>query len=191
MKPWEDVARAEQVTIVAPDGGERCRVKAYFAGDTVFVDDPTVDVEPGDELRRRLPNGKDDAYRVVDSTYVNTDLVAPHHQIKIARKGTFPAGTGGYYVTVSGANARVNIGSTDNSTNVVGDADVFNAMRQAITAGVPDPLRRAEIVTAIDAAEGARGTGAFVKAYRDVMGIAADHLGLLLPFLPALTEMLG
>jgi hypothetical protein len=111
--------------------------------------------------------------------------------VKVSRKGSFAHQTGGYFVNMSGPNARVNIGSTDNSTNIVQSGDVFAEMRQAIQAGVADSVRKAEIMAAIDEAEKARGSGSFLQAYQKVVGTAADHLSLLTPFLPALTVMLA
>jgi hypothetical protein len=191
VAPWRSLAKPERVTIVAPDGSIRCQVSAYYAGNIFIIDDMKADLEPGDELRRVLPNGKDDVYRVDDPKLFDTGRMPAHYQVKVSRKGNFAHQTGGYFINVSGPNARVNIGSTDNSTNTVRTGDVFADMRQAIEAGVTDPERKAEIMAAINEAESAKGSGGFLKAYQNIVGTAADHLGVLTPFLPALTGMLG
>ena len=191
MKPWRSLSKAELVTVVAPDGTERCTVQAYFAGNVFIVEDMSADMQPGDDLRRRLPNGKDDIFRIDDPALFDTGHMGAHYQVKVSRKGTFEQATGGYYVNVTGTNSRVNIGSSDYSTNVVNSGDVFGDMRQAINLGVNDEARRADIVAAIDAAEKAKGTGGFAAAYQSVVSVAADHLGLLLPFLPAFSALLG
>jgi hypothetical protein len=191
VKPWRNLSKPELVTIVAPDGTERCKVQAFFAGNIFIVEDMNADMQPGDELRRRLPNGRDDVYRIDDPALFDTGRLVAHYQVKVSRKGIFAPDTGGYYVNVSGPNSRVNIASTDNSTNVVNSGDVFGDMRQAIEAGVSNEARRVEIIAAIDAAEEAKGTSGFLAAYQKVVSVAADHLGLLLPFLPAFTSLLG
>lgn len=191
MAPWRSLSKPEPVTIVAPDGSERCRVTAYFAGSVFIVEDMKAIMEPGDEIRRHLPNGRDDVYRIDDPSLYDTGRMPAHYQVKVSRKGSYEHATGGYYVNVTGPNARVNIGSTDNSTNVVNSGDVFGDMRQAIEAGVQDPARREEILAAIGRAEKARGTPGFLAAYQQIVSVAADHLGILLPFLPALTGLLG
>lgn len=188
---WKSLAKPEQITIVAPDGNVRCQVTAYYAGSIFIIDDMKADLEPGDELRRVLPNGKDDVYRVDDPKLFDTGHMPAHYQVKVSRKGSFAHETGGYLVNVSGANARVNIGSTDKSTNIVQSVDVFADMRHAIETGVTNSAHKALIMTAIDEAERSKGSDGFVQAYQKIVGTAADHLGLLMPFLPALTGMLG
>lgn len=162
-----------------------------FSGSSVVIDDMNVVMEPGDELRRRLPNGLGDVYRIDDPRFFDARGMPRHYQVKLSRKGSFQHGTGGHYINVTGPNARVNINSTDNSTNIVNSGDVFGVMRQAVKAGVADPIRRGEIVAAINEAEAARGSTGFTAAYQKIVSVAADHLGILLPFLPALTALLA
>ncbi len=191
VAPWRSLSKAEPVRIVAPDGSERCRVQAYFAGNLFIVEDMNADMQPGDELRRSLPNGKDDVYQIVDPALYDTGRMPAHYQIKVSRKGTFDHNAGGHLISVTGPNSRVNINSTDNSTNVAYAGDLFGDMRNVIQAGVADPARRSEIVAAIDDAERAKGTTNFLSAYQKVVSVAADHVGLLSPFLPSLTGLIG
>lgn len=190
VAPWRSVAKAEPVRIIAPDGTERCTVPAYYAGNIFIVDDMRADMEPGDELRRLLPNGKDDVFRIDDPRLYDTGHLPAHYQVKVSRKGTFPHNTGGHYISVSGPNSRVNLNSTDNSTNIVNSGDIFGDMRQVINGRVIDPAQRQEILRAIDEAEEVRGTPSFLAAYQRVVSVAADHIGLLAPFLPALAAMI-
>lgn len=188
--PWKRLGKPELVTIVAPDGAIRCQVTGYYAGSIFTIDDMKADIEPGDELRRVLPNGKDDVFHVDDPKYFDTGFMPAHYQVKVSRKGSFSHQTGGYLVNVHGANSRVNISSTDNSINVVQSGDVFADMRQAIETGMSDSAERTQIMAAIDEAEMAKGSDGFVRAYQKIVSTASDHLSLLTPFLPALTGML-
>jgi hypothetical protein len=190
VAPWRSVAKPEQVRIIAPDGAERGSVPAYFAGNTVIIDDMKADMEAGDELRRLLPNGKDDVFRIDDPQYYDTGHFPAHYQVKVSRKGTFTHNTGGHYISVTGPNSRVNVGSTDHSTNVSQSGNVFGDMRQAVQLGVTDPAERSGILGAIDDAEKARGTDKFLSAYQRLVSVAADHIGILGPFLPALAGMM-
>lgn len=191
MAPWRSLSKAEPVRIVAPDGSERCRTQAYFAGNVFIVEDMKADMQAGDELRRLLPNGKDDVYRITDPALYDTGRLPAHYQVKVSRKGTYDHDAGGYKISVTGPNSRVNLNSTDNSTNISYSGDVFGDMRNAIQTGVADPAKRCEIIAAIDEAEQAKGGPKFLSAYQKVVGVAADHLGLLGPFLPALTSMIS
>lgn len=191
VAPWRMLSKAETVRIVAPDGSERCAIQAYFSGNIFIVEDMMADMQPGDELRRRLPNGKDDVYRIDDPALFDTGRIPAHYQVKVSRKGTYDHNAGGYKISVTGPNSRVNLNSTDNSTNIAHTGDVFGDMRNAIQTGVADPARRAEILSAIDEAEKAKGTSGFLSAYQKVVSAAADHIGLLGPFLPTLSGLIG
>lgn len=188
--PWRSVSKPEPIRIISPEGDVRCTVQAFYAGGIFIVEDMKADVRPGDELRRMLPNGNDDVFAVDDPELFNTGIVATHYQVKVSRKGTFSHNVGGHFISVSGPNARVNVGSNDHSTNISHQGDVFGDIRQAVKVGVREEAKRAEILAAIDEAERTKGTGGFLTAYQKVISIAADHIGLLGPFLPALTALI-
>ena len=191
VAPWRLVSKPQPVIIVAPDGRERCRPLAYFNGSVFIIEDMKAVMEPGDEIRRQLPNGQDDVYSIDDPCLYHIGMTPAHYQVRVSRKGIYNHATGGNYISVTGPNARVNIGPTDNSPNVVNSGDVFGQMRQAIETGVQDPTHRNEILAAINQAEKIKGTFGFLAEYQKIVSVSADHLGILLPFLPALTSLLG
>jgi hypothetical protein len=91
-----------------------------------------------------------------------------------------------------GPNSRVNNQSTDNSTNVstVTGEQLFVQLREAIRA-LPDAIERAEILAKLDALEAAKGFTTFSEKYQSFIAAAANHINILAPFIPALTQMLG
>jgi len=86
---------------------------------------------------------------------------------------------------------RVNVNSTDSSTNVVtvSKDQIFAKMRDVVTAGVPAGPERDSIVDRLIALESAQNSPAFATTYTELISVAANHLTLLTPFLPALAEM--
>jgi hypothetical protein len=106
-------------------------------------------------------------------------------------KGCFPNTGGHFNVTVSGSNARVNIGSTDNSTNIVSDNGVFEEIRAAAIREIADQSVCAKLIAAVDEMEATQHSGGFVSAYQKFIGLAADHIGVVGPFLPALAGLLA
>jgi hypothetical protein len=90
-----------------------------------------------------------------------------------------------------GHGSRVNVNSTDNSTNVVeiSEDQVFSRIRHDITAGVPAGDEKDAILRKLTDLEKARNTISFGQRYAEFMGVAANHMTVLLPFLPALTAM--
>ena len=89
---------------------------------------------------------------------------------------------------VNGINARINIGSTDNSTNVVHVIAQFSEARKAIEAGISDSIERAEILKRLDKLEQATDRKSASESYEAFITAAASHMTLIAPFLPALAN---
>lgn len=93
---------------------------------------------------------------------------------------------------VSGPNARVNVGSTDNSTNVVStdNTELFLQLRE-ILARLPDEEKRNAMASVINEMEQSAGKPTFTQHYTRFISLAADHVGLFSAVLPAITALLG
>jgi hypothetical protein len=128
--------------IVTAAGELIATTKAAILPDLIMVFDVSIPINVGDEVRRKLPSGLDETFEVVDPRFFEKlQGVKAHYQIKYRRKGSFPHGAGGNYtVHVTGSNSRVNIASTDRSTNVVVEGDVFGNLTAALRKDVrPGP----------------------------------------------------
>lgn len=177
-------------TIVAPDGSVRSTPKAQFSGSLVIIEGADVVVMPGDEIRRTLPNGTEEAFNVIDPVFYDEHF-GPHFQIKVSRKGVFPVHTGGNYnVHVSGPNSRVNIASQDHSVNLVA-GDIFGEITTALKGGISDQRKLNELLDLVEEMKRERGGKGFVLAYQKFVGLAAEHVELISPFLPALANLIG
>jgi hypothetical protein len=188
MPPWSMI-KPDDIDVVAPDGTVRCRVKGHYAGSQFVIDDMSADVQEGDEIRRLLPNGKEDVFRVVDPKFYD-GMFGKHYQVTIVRKGSFPLHTGGHYLHVTGANSRVNINSTDNSTNIIAGGNVFGDVREAVRRNVSDDTVRAELERLIDHLEQAKDKRTFTTSFQGLIAGAGQFVSVLAPFLPGLTQLL-
>lgn len=95
-------------------------------------------------------------------------------------------------VNVIGANARVNINSTDNSTNIVNEAAIFAQLRAAIESHVSDFQRKNELLKLVSEGESApKRTPIYDAWFCKFIGLCADVLGVVQPFVPALMQMLA
>lgn len=94
--------------------------------------------------------------------------------------------------TVTGPNARVNVGSTDNSTNTVlaDNTALFQQLRD-ILIQIPDSSKRAAMASTVESMEQSAGTSSFARHYTHFISLAADHVGLFSALLPAITALLG
>ena len=183
--------KTDPCTIVASDGSIRATTRAQFAGSSLIViQGADIVVMPGDEIRRKLPNGTEETFEVIDPVFY-TERFGPHFQIKVTRKGVFPVNSGGNFnIHLSGSNSRVNIQSHDQSTNITAD-NVFGEIATALKAGISDSQKLIELLAAVEEMKRERGRSGFVQAYQKFVGLAADHIGLISPFLPALTSLIG
>ncbi len=95
---------------------------------------------------------------------------------------------------VTGPNARVNVGSTDASTNIVNtDArQLFAAMQETTRShpDLPDNLRE-PIRGSIVEMEAAVGTPSLGQKYANFMQNAANHVAVFQPFLQGLAQLLS
>lgn len=178
--------------IVAPDGTVRCTTAGHVSEKSITIPDTSITVEPGDEIRRKLPNGREEVFLVKDARYADAFHVIPaHYEISIARKGAFPSRTAGHHINVSGQNARVNIGSADHSKNFAVGGDIFDSLKSAVQTSISDNAKVAELTAAIDEMKRQKGGPGFAVAYQKFISVLADHITVVAPLLPALTTLLG
>lgn len=93
---------------------------------------------------------------------------------------------------VHGHNPRWNVNSEDRSVNLVttSSEQIFASLRQEITSGVPAGEEQKDILERLAAMEQAQASPSFAQRYSEFIGSAANHITLLAPFIPALTEIL-
>jgi hypothetical protein len=93
-------------------------------------------------------------------------------------------------VHLHGDNSRLNVNSTDNSTNVISQRNqsLFVEMRQTARQ-IGDEGVRDEIIGSIDELEKTQGQGGWTHAYERFVQLAAAHMTLFAPFLPALMHI--
>ena len=127
---------------------------------------------------------------VHDPTYYEKKGGFPaHYQVKISRKGASPAGHGRPLHQLDRPQRRVNIGSADQSSNVVHDASVFKNLRAAIHT-IASEQNRAPLQDAATTWRKAKDSPGRLAAYKDFMAPAANDMTILAPFLPALSALL-
>lgn len=173
------------------DGKLIAKTEASILPKVIVVLDVSLPINVGDEVRRRLPNGQDEAFEVLDPKFFEKfhDL-PPHFKLEYRRKGQFAHGAGGNYtISVQGANARVDIASRDQSTNIV-TGDIFGDLTAALKANVSDPDQLAKLIASIDDMRANQGQSGMSAAYQRFISLCADHMGIIVPFLPALTALL-
>ena len=97
--------------------------KALFAGGTIIIADSMADVEEGDTILRRLPNGKDERSVVTEATFFNEGVgsLGAHYQVKFRKGGESQGQKPSQHISITGAQS-VQIGD-HNTQNIVNSFD--------------------------------------------------------------------
>lgn len=93
---------------------------------------------------------------------------------------------------LNGANTRVNNHSTDQSINVVNASnhEVFDEIKKILSENVDNQDELRELRLLINNMESTQNTSAFTQSYQKFITSAANHMTILSPFIPALTQMI-
>lgn len=118
----------DRVDLVKSDGTvAKTDLLAVVGKGTIQLHDATAPIEVSDHLLRKIPNGMVENYTVIDAT-LHSGLGMSYYEVDV-RKGS--AGAQPQQAAIQqitnifhGANARANINSIDNSTNVASSIDV-------------------------------------------------------------------
>lgn len=170
---------------------------SYSKGQIITFDTQTA-IVTGDHLLRYLPNNHVEDYIVIDPNFMQgLHTIKPSYQARV-RRSDEPEALPQQIIqhitnNLSGPNARVNIGSTDNSTNVVHQSatQVFQDLRVAAESHISDTDQLSQILDAIEAMKETHGTDKFIGKYQAFMEAAAMHVTVLSPFFPALSNLLS
>ena len=189
----------DRVTLVKKDGKRFEDLPASVQSGLILTDNPEIPIEDGDQFERQLPSGIVDVFTVVDSGFHQRFKSIPAHYQSKVRKNTAapppsprPAAEPQVVYNLIGPNARVNIQSSD-SVHKCGQCRICRSVRQ-LARSDPKILtgfhHRAAAHPNVSAMQSAVGTKTFGERYKEFIAVAADHMTLVAPFLPALTQLL-
>jgi hypothetical protein len=184
------------VTVRTKDGKTFADVRASVQTGKIFTQRTDIPIQPGDEVVRRTPAGIDEVFVVQDPGYhAKFGSIPASYQMAVRRADApVPMARGGTVIyNLTGPNARFNINSIDSSTNVVSQAppELFETLRLAIQSGIPAGRAQQELLTTTADLEKEIGKPGFAQRYARFMALAANHMEVLAPFIPALTQMLS
>lgn len=191
-----DQFMTDEVTLKKQNGSAFSGIKASVQKGKIFIDDASLPIEEGDRLVRKLQNGLEESYVVVERGYCEAfHGLEAHYQCEVQRESAMQYKQWASHITynIHGANSRVNIGSTDNSSNVVNinSDNVFNEIRMAINNGSLPQERASDLLKLVDDMDDAKGSPSFVEKYKKFIEVAANHMSVVAPFIPALTKFFG
>jgi hypothetical protein len=183
------------ICVVKPDGRRFDSIRSVVSRDTIVFDDVKVPLEEGDFVERRLPSGITEVFEVVDRGFFSGQGGIPDHYQAKVRKTTSPPPLyqRAINIHVTGSNPRVNLGSTDNSTNIVHSPDtaaLFRELTDIIKAQISSGQDKDALLAQVEQMRKAAGSAGYLRAYQDFIQLAANWMTIVGPFLPALTSLL-
>lgn len=194
MDFFEKMAR--DIVILKKQNGEIYpNIKADVQKNKIFIFDSKLPIEEGDRLVRTLSNGLEESYIVVDrGFYEEFDSFDAHYQCDVQKESSMQYKEWASSITnhFYGANSRVNIGSTDNSSNIfnMNQNTVFDELRAVISENISSKSDSKILLEIVDGMEETKGTPLFIDKYKSFMESAANHMSVISPLLPALTQLL-
>ena len=150
----------DTVTLLKKSGERVDGIKASVQTKKIFIQRSDILIETGDLIQRNMSNGGEETFEVIDPGFHERHgSVSAGYQITHRKLGLPEAEKAIQSVmyNISGANARVNNNSTDNSTNIVNfNSEVVEhlaQLRSEIQRLTDTPEERIEALEVVDAIE--------------------------------------
>ena len=90
---FEGIPKSD-IDIVDTGGIVRHRTKAVLDAKVALISDTSLVIDVGDEIRRTLPNGREEAFEVLDPVFYKAFHGIPdHYQVRSEGKGLFLKGS--------------------------------------------------------------------------------------------------
>lgn len=95
-------------------------------------------------------------------------------------------------ITIGIIHGKVNIHSTDNSTNTYSQSNpIFIQLQDAISKSTIPQIEREQLIRNIGEMSETHGKPSFMEKYKDFIQNAANHMSVVSPFIPALSGLLS
>lgn len=184
----------DEISLIKRNGSRVDNISASVQGDTITTFNTSVAIEDGDVYERTLPSRVIERYVILDSGYQKGVAGIPSfYKSKVRKQTAIDPAPQVAPVTYNliGNNSRINIQSHDQSTNIVdvGSQELFQSLKE-IAATIEDLNARQTLCAKIEELNAAQGKSDFIGRYQEFVALAANHMTIFAPFLPALAQML-
>ena len=150
----------DTVTLIKRDGTTVDDIKANVQLKNIFIQRHDLLIETGDLVQRKMSNGGEETYEVIDPGFhEKLHRIPAGYQMVVRKLGIPEAKSAIHSVTfnVSGNNARINQNSVDKSINVVqmssDIAENLEGLRREIIRKIEEGSQRTETLEVLDAIE--------------------------------------
>lgn len=150
----------DTVSVLKQDGSRVEEIQASVQKNKIFIDRSDFIIETGDLIQRKMSNGGEETFEVIDPGFHEKFHGIPAgYQMDVRKLGIPEARSAVQSITynVTGNNARINQNSIDKSVNVIqlspDVADNLVALRDEIHRIIQDGAQKEEAIEVVDAIE--------------------------------------
>lgn len=181
----------DEVSLIKEGNLIKKHIPADVQPEMIFIDDHKLPLEEGDILRRILPNGLHENYKVIDRGYFSNNA-GGEYQAKVRKTTILSNEPEKTIYNIHGNNSRVNINSKDSSINIVDKSsnEFFTDLKSTIEKELSGKEKEL-LLRKIEELERTKNTNSFPKKYAEFMSAAANHATILSSFFPALIQFFG
>jgi len=182
------------ITLVKPNGEVFDDIQANVQPRVIFIHDEKLPLEENDKIYRKLPSGLVETYIVIDRGYFSgIGGIRGHYQAKVRKEGSINEEKYKSIINVynaSGPNSRININSKDNSKNYYNDTDLLFEELKLALAGIVEEEIKEKSFQILEKLNSSKRTSSYLTNYQDFISILANHMTVIAPFIPALTQLI-
>ena len=192
---------SDEIEVIKKDGTTFDKIKASVQKDNIYLFNREVIVDEGDQIIRKLPNGKIEKYIVYEANFHSSGLAAvipAHYQLKVKKitdykveKITDYSDSSRNVIIKTGDNARISIDSIDYSVhnNALGKTEYKIFEDLLVKASIVRD--NAEIINAIkEMRDALNNKETFKDKYNNFIQAIANHITIFAPFISELTKYL-
>jgi len=182
------------ISLIKPDGTVIEGIKANVQPTMIMIFDDKIPLEENDKIYRKLPSSLVEKYIVLDRGYYAAfHGIQGHYQAKVKKDGSINEEKYKSITTVynvNGSNSRININSTDNSRNYINNPNqLFEDLKKTIL-----EIQEAEIknksLEILEELILTQNTPSYLSKYQNFIGTLSNHMTVIAPFVPALTQLI-
>lgn len=185
-----------KISIVKKDGRQWDDIPAAIQSEKIMHERVDIPVEEGDYYVRTLPSGVVETYVVLDSGFFDQPRFGTYYGSKVKKKTTLNAeerkkAPQTIVAHFHGNNARFNLHSTDNSQNysVQNQAELFKQVLETVKQSNLE--NKEEVLSRVEELQQAQGTPSYPAILVNLLGLGANVVTVLTPFLPQLGQLSG
>ena len=179
-----DEFMTDTVFVIKNNGNTFEGVKASVQSTEIYIMSREPLIEPGDVIQRKMSNGGEETYEVIDPGFFEEFEGFPaHYQMKVRKLGVPETKSRVQKITynVSGSNARINQNSVDSSVNISHshpDVDEkLTELRKEIHRLIENESQRSDALSLVDAIEGQFAFGSPNRSAMDALINALPRVG--------------